>query len=87
MQYDNAEIFLRCGDPLMDSSSLTQTRHRHHLTQCTQNLSDFEILLDLDVVLAAEKLRLATRDLALITGSISTEDILDVIFRDFCIGK
>ena len=37
--------------------------------------------------LAAEDLRLATRALGRITGKVGVEDLLDVIFRDFCIGK
>ena len=38
-----------------------------------------------DVV--AEELRLAARSLGRLTGRVDVEDILDVIFRDFCIGK
>ena len=37
--------------------------------------------------LLAEELRLAARALARATGRVDVEDILDVIFRDFCIGK
>ena len=37
--------------------------------------------------LAAEDLRLAVRALGRITGAVDVEDLLDVIFRDFCIGK
>jgi tRNA modification GTPase len=37
--------------------------------------------------LAAEDLRLAIRALGRITGRADVEDILDIIFRDFCIGK
>jgi tRNA modification GTPase len=37
--------------------------------------------------LLAEQVRMATRALELLTGRIGVEDILDVIFRDFCIGK
>lgn len=37
--------------------------------------------------LAAEDLRLAARGLGLITGAVDVEELLDVIFRDFCIGK
>ena len=37
--------------------------------------------------LLAEDLRLAARSLGRLTGRIDVEDILDVIFRDFCIGK
>jgi tRNA modification GTPase len=37
--------------------------------------------------LLAEELRLAARGLARLTGRIDVEDVLDIIFRDFCIGK
>jgi tRNA modification GTPase len=35
----------------------------------------------------AEELRLAAGALGRLTGRVDVEDILDVIFRDFCIGK
>ena len=37
--------------------------------------------------LLAEELRLAANALGRLTGRVDVEDILDVIFRDFCIGK
>jgi tRNA modification GTPase len=37
--------------------------------------------------LVAQEVREALYYLGLITGKVSTEDLLDVIFRDFCIGK
>ena len=37
--------------------------------------------------LAAEDLRLALRAIGRVTGRVDVEDLLDVIFRDFCIGK
>ena len=37
--------------------------------------------------LAAEDLRLAASCLGRLLGRIDVEDILDVVFRDFCIGK
>jgi tRNA modification GTPase len=37
--------------------------------------------------LAAEDLRLAARALGRLTGRIDVEDVLDAVFRDFCIGK
>ena len=40
-----------------------------------------------DVVLAAEELRYAASAVGKISGEIGVEDVLDVIFRDFCIGK
>lgn len=39
------------------------------------------------LVLAGENLRLASQCLGKITGRISPEDVMDVLFRDFCIGK
>ena len=40
-----------------------------------------------EVALAAEDLRMAMRALGRITGTVRIEELLDVIFRDFCIGK
>ena len=37
--------------------------------------------------IVAEQVRLATRALGKLLGRVDVEDILDVIFRDFCIGK
>ena len=37
--------------------------------------------------LMAEDVRLALRSIGRITGRVDVEDLLDVIFRDFCIGK
>jgi tRNA modification GTPase len=37
--------------------------------------------------LVAEDMRLAIRALGRITGRVDVEDLLDVVFNDFCIGK
>ena len=37
--------------------------------------------------LACEELRTASLELGRITGRVDVEEVLDVIFRDFCIGK
>jgi tRNA modification GTPase len=37
--------------------------------------------------LAAEDLRMAARSLGRLLGRVDVEDVLDVIFREFCIGK
>ncbi len=37
--------------------------------------------------LAAEELRAAAHALGKVTGAIDTEDILDALFGEFCIGK
>jgi tRNA modification GTPase len=32
-------------------------------------------------------LRLASQELGRVTGRVDVEELLDIIFRDFCIGK
>ncbi|XP_076101005.1 5-taurinomethyluridine-[tRNA] synthase subunit GTPB3, mitochondrial-like [Mytilus galloprovincialis] len=77
-----------CGNPLSGNPSLTQARHRHHLCNCVSQLHLYQHYIDLeDVVLAAQSIRRGTREIGKITGKITSEDILDVIFKDFCIGK
>lgn len=72
-----------------EAAPLTRLRHRNALEaardalqRAAGNLTETRAM-----DLAAEDLRLATRELGRITGRIDVEDLLDVIFRDFCIGK
>ncbi|XP_066422405.1 tRNA modification GTPase GTPBP3, mitochondrial [Molothrus aeneus] len=77
-----------CGDPLLGSPSLTQSRHSRHLGACAAALERFGDLGDSrDLAVAAEQLRVARRELGRITGHVGAEDVLDIIFRDFCVGK
>jgi tRNA modification GTPase len=64
---------------------LTRARHRAALAECVAALR--RSLSAVLPELAAEDLRLAIRALGRITGRVDVEDILDIIFRDFCIGK
>ena len=64
---------------------LTRTRHREALVECQAALG--RALLAPEVALAAEDLRLALRAIGRITGTVRIDELLDVIFRDFCIGK
>ncbi|MBB4211189.1 tRNA modification GTPase [Rhodothalassium salexigens DSM 2132] len=43
--------------------------------------------VDGDLVLQAEDLRLAVRGIGRILGRVDVEELLDVVFADFCIGK
>ncbi|WP_169566598.1 tRNA uridine-5-carboxymethylaminomethyl(34) synthesis GTPase MnmE [Sneathiella limimaris] len=65
--------------------SLTRLRHRQSLEDCIEALDRFDQAPDPE--LAAEDVRLAVRALGRITGRVDVEDILDVVFGDFCIGK
>ena len=64
---------------------LTRARHREALETALAALQR-SIAADLPE-LRAEDLRLAWRSLGRITGHADVEDLLDVIFRDFCLGK
>jgi tRNA modification GTPase len=64
---------------------LTRARHREALEECRQSLG--RALGAPEIALAAEDLRLALRALGRITGTVRIDELLDVIFRDFCIGK
>ena len=69
----------------IEAPVLTRARHRQALEEATASLRrSFSTLLP---ELRAEDLRLALRSLGRITGAVDVEDLLDVIFRDFCIGK
>ncbi|XP_062252147.1 tRNA modification GTPase GTPBP3, mitochondrial isoform X1 [Platichthys flesus] len=76
-----------CGDPLSGGPTLTQARHRAHLQQCVAALAQYKMYRDTDLALAAEGVRLALTSLGRITGRVGAEEILDIIFKDFCIGK
>ena len=66
----------------------TRARHRAGLRDCLDALRRaVEGGADRPPELIAEDLRLAMRALGRITGAVDVEDLLDVIFRDFCIGK
>ena len=65
--------------------ALTRVRHRQALEECGEALG--RALEAGPGELSAEDLRLALRALGRITGRVDVEDLLDIIFRDFCIGK
>jgi tRNA modification GTPase len=60
-------------------------RHISHLQKASNFLQ--EALKGNQLDLRAESLRLAADSLGRITGRVDVEDMLDVIFSEFCIGK
>lgn len=68
-----------------ETSAITRTRHRVALEDCKNSLERF--LRASLPELAADDLRHAAAALGRITGRVGVDEILDVIFRDFCIGK
>ena len=66
---------------------LTRKRHRHALEEAVRSLRHALTTPDHHPELLAEDLRLALRALGRITGRVDIEELLDVVFKDFCIGK
>lgn len=88
VRYLEQEVVARAGGS--QSMPITRIRHRQALEQALASLdrcvNGFSIQ-SLQFDLLAEDIRLAARALGRVTGRVDVEDLLDVIFRDFCIGK
>jgi tRNA modification GTPase len=79
-----AETFLAGAEQAV----VTRARHRRALEEVRAALGRAqagEVAGREDLL--AEELRIAARALGRLTGRVDVEDVLDVIFRDFCIGK
>jgi len=74
------KLDLSCEAPV-----LTRARHRRALEQALVALD--RALSAKEAELFAEDLRLAVRAIGRITGRADVEELLDIVFRDFCIGK
>ncbi|MGM0381365.1 MAG: tRNA uridine-5-carboxymethylaminomethyl(34) synthesis GTPase MnmE [bacterium] len=77
------------GTTTFENPLVTQQRHLQALKkslefieQALQGIEERK-----DEVLLAEDLRQAAEEAGMITGAITTEDLLDEIFQNFCIGK
>jgi tRNA modification GTPase len=70
-------------------SIITQSRHRAAINDCILSLNEAKGGLSngRGLELVAEDLRSATHALGRITGRVDVEDLLDIIFKEFCIGK
>ncbi len=64
---------------------ITRQRHRILLQNALEVLSSFSTGKPLE--LACEELRQAAHSIGRITGKIAVDDVLDVVFKQFCIGK
>lgn len=84
-----ARVTAGAGDDA-NVSAITRSRHRDRLEECVAHLDRFVASArgrGGTPELAAEELRLAARALGKVTGHVDVEELLDVIFTDFCIGK
>jgi tRNA modification GTPase len=82
--------FVRENFPAGEAAVITRARHRELLAETVAALD--RVLVEGASArpreeLIAEELRHATTSLGRLTGRVDVEDVLDKIFRDFCIGK
>ena len=71
-----------------EATLVTRERQRAHLRETVLALDGArQATQEGREEIMAEQLRLATRALGRLLGRVDVEDVLDVIFRDFCIGK
>ncbi|XP_047361508.1 tRNA modification GTPase MnmE isoform X1 [Vespa velutina] len=79
-----------CRDTFNEDPVISQTRYRHHLYRCLNNLQNYIKIISVenyDMVIAVEEIRIAMRELGMITGHVYNDEILNNIFKNFCIGK
>jgi len=82
-----AEVQTRLSARFASSGTvgITRIRHRQALEEALLGLRRYDSAPYPE--LGAEDLRLAARHIGRITGRVDVEDILDVLFGTFCIGK
>ncbi|MSP50093.1 MAG: tRNA uridine-5-carboxymethylaminomethyl(34) synthesis GTPase MnmE [Alphaproteobacteria bacterium] len=64
---------------------VTRARHRQGLLACIESIDRFMTIAETEF--KAEELRVSAQALGRISGRIDVEDVLDALFRTFCIGK
>ena len=70
---------------LGEATVITRARHRDALEKCDIHLG--RAINAVGSELWSEDVRLALRELGKIVGQVGVEDLLDMIFLEFCIGK
>src|SRR5262245_11476882 len=80
-----AEIAGRAKGAMSGGELLTRARHRAAVEEAKAALDRARTAGPLE--LKAEDLRLAARAIGRIAGRVDVEEVLDLIFKEFCIGK
>ena len=80
-----SEIEKRVGSSL--TLAPVRARHKKRLEETLNYVSDALNAQGMELAIRSEYLRLAATSLGRITGRVDVEDLLGVIFSEFCIGK
>ena len=78
------------GEPALDQPALTHARHRVAVARATDELRAFAEAWREDALpatVAAVHVRAAGDALGELIGDVRVDDVLDVVFRRFCVGK
>jgi tRNA modification GTPase len=78
------------GDVEIDAPVLTHARHRYGVSRALDEVREFRARRlegNIPALVAAVHLREATRALEELVGRVDVEDVLDEVFRRFCVGK
>ena len=86
-----ATVVWRCRRPVeSDAPMLTQERHRFAVARALDEVRAFREAWgsgDVPAPVAAVHLREAVTTLEDLIGAVDVEDVLDEVFRRFCVGK
>jgi tRNA modification GTPase len=85
-----ARIASEEGTPSLDAPILTRARHRVAVSEASAEVNQFLKVWQIDELpasVAATHVRAAADALSEQIGSIQVDDVLDVVFRSFCVGK
>jgi tRNA modification GTPase len=78
------------GEPQLDAPGLTRARHQAAVALAAAELSTFATVWRDDVLpasVAALHVRAAADALGDLIGVVQVDDVLDAVFRRFCVGK
>jgi tRNA modification GTPase len=78
------------GAPRLDAPALTSARHRAAVAEATNELRAFAEAWQMGLLpasIAATHVRAAAAALTGLIGAVETDDVLDAVFRRFCVGK
>ena len=90
LRLTEARLASERGMPVLDAPVLTRARHRLAVERATNELNQFLATWRenrLPASVAATHVRAAADALSELIGVVYVDDVLDVVFRSFCVGK
>ena len=79
------KIHIRISRKTPKNSLVSRERHRNILKECLKTLDKSRKISNIDLV--SEEIRKSLNIISKITGKTDINEILDIIFKEFCIGK